>query len=72
MENRKVAVTFAMTCLLLRSAFKTVQAEGQLISKRLFGAIVLTKIPTKFFPGFLSALASKKMSNQKNKGTLLH
>jgi len=27
MENRKVAVTFAMTCLLLRSALKTVQAE---------------------------------------------
>ena len=27
MENRKVAVTFAMTCLLLGSAFKTVQAQ---------------------------------------------
>ena len=28
--------------------------EGQLISKCPFGVIVWTKIPTKFFPGFLS------------------
>ena len=39
--------------------------KGQLISKCLFGAIVLTKKPTKFFLR-ISALASKKRSNQKN------
>ena len=30
-----------------------VVAKGQLISKCPFGVIVWTKIPTKFFPGFL-------------------
>ena len=44
--------------------------KGQLISKCLFGAMVLTKKPTKFLR--ISALASKTRSNQKNKGTLLY
>ena len=34
----------------IRSAFPT---KGQLISKCPFGVIIWTKIPTKFFPGFL-------------------
>ena len=41
--------------------------KGQLISKGLFGVIVSTKIPTIF--SRISALASKKSSNQK---TLLY
>jgi hypothetical protein len=35
------------------SSAKTVSSKGQLISKCPFGAIVSTKIPTKFFPRFL-------------------
>ena len=31
----------------------SVKVKGQLISKYPFGVIVWTKIPTKFFPGFL-------------------
>jgi hypothetical protein len=44
--------------------------KGQLISKCLFGAIVSTKKTNEIFLR-ISALASKKRSNQKNKGTLL-
>ena len=49
--------------------FVAVGSKGQLISKCLFGAIVSTKKPTNIFLR-ISALASKKRSNQKNKGTL--
>ena len=45
-------------------------AKGQLISKCLFGAIVWTKKLTKF--SWISAQASKKRSNQNDKGTLLY
>ena len=41
------------------------QTKGQLISKGLFGVIVWTKTSTKFILR-ISALASKKRSNQKN------
>ena len=43
--------------------------KGQLISKCPFGVIVWTKITNEFF-STISALASKKRSNQENKGTL--
>ena len=43
--------------------------KGQLISKCLFGAIISTKKTTKLL---ISCLASKKRSNQKNKGALLN
>ena len=46
-------------------------AKGQLISKCLFGAIVSTKKPTNFNLR-ISAIPSKKRSNQKNKSTLLY
>ena len=39
-------------------------SKGQLISKGLFGVIVLTKKPTNFL--MISALGSNKSSNQKN------
>ena len=42
--------------------------KGQLISKGLFDGIVWTKKPTIFLR--ISALASKKRLDQKNKGTL--
>ena len=45
--------------------------KGQFISKCLFGTIVSTKTPTNFFLR-ISALASKKRSNQKSKGTSLY
>ena len=43
--------------------------QGQLISKGLFNVIVWTKKPKEFFLR-ISALASKKRSDQKNKGPL--
>ena len=43
--------------------------KGQLISKGLFDVIVLTKKKPTIR---ISALASKKRSNQKHKGTLYH
>ena len=46
-------------------------SKGQLISKGLFDVIVSTKNPTNFFLR-ISTLASKKRSEQKNKGTLYH
>ena len=33
--------------------FEITEAKGRLISKCLFGVIVWTKKPTRFFPGFL-------------------
>ena len=48
-----------------------VNAKGQLISKCPFGVFKLIKKTNKFFVK-ISALASKKKSNQKNKGTLYH
>ena len=44
--------------------------KGQLISKCPFGVMVCTKIPTKFFPGFLPWPPKKLLLNQNNKGTL--
>ena len=46
-------------------------AKGQLISKCPFGVKISSKKTNKFFSR-ISALASKKRSNQKNKGTLHH
>ena len=46
------------------------RAKGQLISKGLFDVIVSTKKQTIFLR--ISALASKKRSDQKNKDTLYH
>ena len=43
--------------------------KGQLISKCLFGAMVLTKKPTKFLR--ISVLVSKKRSNQKNEDFII-
>ena len=43
--------------------------KGQLISKCPFGVIIWTQNTNEIFSR-ISALASKKMSNQKNKGTL--
>ena len=45
--------------------------KGQLISKGLFDVIVWTKKNNEIFLR-ISALASKKRSDQKNKGTLLY
>ena len=45
--------------------------KGQLISKSPFGVFKLTKKTNEIFVR-ISALASKKRSNQKNKGTLYH
>ena len=50
----------------------TICIKGQLILKCPFGVFKSSKKPTKIFPGFLSALASEKRSNQKTKGTLYH
>ena len=47
------------------------QAKGQLISKCLFGCHRFDQKTNEFFLR-ISALASKKGSYQKNKGTLLH
>ena len=44
------------------------EVKGQLISKCPFGVFKSLKKPTNFFLR-ISALASKKRSNQKNKGT---
>ena len=49
----------------------SISTKGQLISKCLFGVIVWTKKNNELFSR-ISALASKKRSNQKNKGTLLY
>ena len=59
------------TAVLISVKYRAID-KGQLISKCLFGAIVSTKKPTKFRTMEISALASKKRSNQKNKGTLLY
>ena len=72
-ENSMIKIDFTLFCgnySLVAFADKST-AKGQLISKCIFGAIVWTKKATKFFSR-ISALASKKMSNQKNKDTLLH
>ena len=45
--------------------------KGQLISKCPFGVFKSSEKPTKIFSR-ISALASKKRSNQENKGTLYH
>ena len=44
--------------------------KGQLISKCLFGVMVWTKKPTKFFPGFLPKLL--RIGQIKKTGTLLY
>ena len=46
--------------------------KGQIISECAYEIIVSPIRPTKKFPRFLPALASKERSNQKNKGTLLY
>ena len=48
----------------LKPPFWLYTTKGQLISKGLFGVIVLTKKPTNFL--MISALGSNKSSNQKN------
>ena len=49
----------------------TTETKGQLISKCPFGVFKSSEKATKFFQR-ISALASKKRSSQKNKGTLLY
>jgi hypothetical protein len=51
----------------MEGAGDEIKSKGQLISKCLFGVIVWTKKPTR-----MSALASKKSSIKKNKGSLLY
>ena len=51
--------------VIFREHMKRVHAKGQIISKCPFGVIVWTKIPTKFIPGFLLNIASKKRSYKK-------
>ena len=46
-------------------------SKGQLISKSPFGVIILAKKTNEIFLR-ISALASKKRSDHKNKGTLNH
>ena len=54
--------------MFLMTFYRYKHFKGQLISKCPFDVIVSTKIPTKKILR-ISALASKKRSNQKNKGT---
>ena len=52
-ENLKVGTLEFELVEQVNLSVKIVNFKGQLISKCPFGVIVWTKIPTKFFPGFL-------------------
>ena len=45
--------TLLAIALIFFTKWLNASAKGQLVSKCPFGVIVWTKIPTKFFPGFL-------------------
>ena len=61
------AIVLNLTPQLIYQSYLT---KGHLISKGLFDVIVLTKKPTKVLR--ISALASKRRSDQKNKCSLCH
>ena len=68
-EDTAVTRTVAMVSN-KHSNYVYVYIKGDLISKGLFKVFICTKKEQKYF--CISALASKKRSNQKNKGTFYH
>ena len=70
LNNNDKIVTYFFLSLNFHWICNSKLVKGHLISKGLFDVIVLTKKPTKVLR--ISALASKRRSDQKNKCSLYH